>query len=84
MELADADIRFLRCFYGDIQAKRHFYLLLNETPWRQDNINVWGKHHLQPRLTAWYGDGGAERVNAAADLLFRTMISCGFSASADG
>jgi hypothetical protein len=26
----------------------------------------------------------ASRFNAATDLLFRTMISCGFSASADG
>ena len=30
--------------------------LLAETPWRQDSIVLFGKPHLQPRLTAWYGD----------------------------
>ena len=30
--------------------------LLAETPWRQDSIVLFGKRHLQPRLTAWYGD----------------------------
>ena len=34
--------------------------LTNETPWRQEEIVVWGKRHLQPRLIAWYGD--AERT----------------------
>jgi len=30
--------------------------LLAETPWRQDSIVLFGQRHLQPRLTAWYGD----------------------------
>ena len=30
--------------------------LVEETPWRADTIVVYGKRHLQPRLTAWYGD----------------------------
>ena len=30
--------------------------LLAETPWRQDSIVLFGKPHLQPRLTAWYGE----------------------------
>ena len=30
--------------------------LLNETPWREESVVVYGKRHLQPRLTAWYGD----------------------------
>ena len=30
--------------------------LLAETDWRQDTIVVYGKRHLQPRLSAWYGD----------------------------
>ncbi|WP_374598326.1 alpha-ketoglutarate-dependent dioxygenase AlkB [Sphingosinicella sp.] len=32
--------------------------LIDETPWRQENINVWGRTHQQPRLVAWYGDAG--------------------------
>ena len=30
--------------------------LLAETPWRAESVVVYGKRHLQPRLTAWYGD----------------------------
>jgi len=26
------------------------------TPWSQQQITVYGKHYLQPRLSAWYGD----------------------------
>lgn len=30
--------------------------LIGETAWRSELITVWGKQHLQPRLTAWHGD----------------------------
>ncbi len=30
--------------------------LIVSVPWRQDRITLFGKTHLQPRLTAWYGD----------------------------
>lgn len=33
-----------------------FARLLDETPWRAESVVVYGKRHLQPRLTAWYGD----------------------------
>ncbi len=29
--------------------------LIAETAWRADAITLWGKRHLQPRLTAWHG-----------------------------
>lgn len=30
--------------------------LAGETDWRQETVTVFGKRHLQPRLTAWHGD----------------------------
>jgi alkylated DNA repair dioxygenase AlkB len=30
--------------------------LLHETDWREETVVVYGKRHLQPRLSAWYGD----------------------------
>jgi alkylated DNA repair dioxygenase AlkB len=30
--------------------------LLQETSWREETVVVYGKRHLQPRLTAWHGD----------------------------
>jgi alkylated DNA repair dioxygenase AlkB len=58
--LPDADIRLMRRFYDAQQADRNFAGLLRDTPWRADTIKVWGKEYPQPRLTAWYGDAGAD------------------------
>jgi len=33
--------------------------LIDEVPWRSESIVLWGRKHLQPRLTAWYGDADA-------------------------
>ena len=30
--------------------------LIKETPWRLEQVTVWGKTYPQPRLVAWYGD----------------------------
>lgn len=30
--------------------------LIEETPWRLEQVAVWGKTYAQPRLVAWYGD----------------------------
>jgi alkylated DNA repair dioxygenase AlkB len=30
--------------------------LVDETAWREETVVVYGKRHLQPRLTAWHGD----------------------------
>ena len=30
--------------------------LLAETDWRAESVTLWGKQHLQPRLSAWHGD----------------------------
>ena len=36
---------------ADVMAR-----LMHETDWREETIVVYGKRHLQPRLSAWYGD----------------------------
>ena len=33
--------------------------LIRDTPWRQEDITLFGRTHRQPRLVAWYGDPGA-------------------------
>lgn len=56
LPLADADVRLwtnidLGTNYDALVQK-----LIEETPWRQEEITVYGKPYLQPRLSAWYGD----------------------------
>lgn len=35
-----------------------FNRLANDTLWRTESVNIWGKTFTQPRLIAWYGDEG--------------------------
>jgi alkylated DNA repair dioxygenase AlkB len=32
--------------------------LIADIPWRAEEIVLWGKRHMQPRLIAWFGDEG--------------------------
>lgn len=32
--------------------------LIHTTPWRAEDVLVWGRKYPQPRLIAWYGDPG--------------------------
>lgn len=47
--------------YADIMPhpEELMLMLLNETPWKQESIRMFGKYVPQPRLTAWYGDTDA-------------------------
>ncbi len=58
--LPDALLRFIPRFYSEDKAWEHFAALHEEVPWRHEPITLWGRQFLQPRLTAWYGDAGAD------------------------
>lgn len=48
--------------------------LVDETPWRAETIIVYGKRHLQPRLTAWYGEAGYTYSGLTLDPLPMTPL----------
>lgn len=56
--LPDAEIIYFPTFISEEDANSLFKDLLENTPWQQDEIIVYGKKHLQPRLTALYGNKG--------------------------
>jgi alkylated DNA repair dioxygenase AlkB len=56
--IVDAEVRFAHAFYRAPQSTQYMDKLLHEIAWRQESIVLWGKEHLQPRLSAWYGDPG--------------------------
>ncbi len=56
--LPDAEIEYFPSFFDSEKSKELFTKLLDEVPWQQDDIIVFGKIHLQPRLTALYGNEG--------------------------
>lgn len=54
-----SSLLFAPQFLSADEAETLFQKLLNETPWQQQRIRVYGKEYPEPRLTAWYGDAGA-------------------------
>ena len=58
LELPDAIFEYYPNFLSKEKADDFFKLLNEKTPWQQDTITVYGKNHLQPRLTALYGNEG--------------------------
>lgn len=56
--LPGADIYYLP--HADLGAPPDAVMqrLIAETPWRQEDIRLWGKTYKQPRLIAWVGDAG--------------------------
>ena len=57
-DLPDAIIQYYPHFFTSEKAADLFEILLNEIPWQQDDIRVFGQTHQQPRLTALFGNDG--------------------------
>jgi alkylated DNA repair dioxygenase AlkB len=58
LELQGAELLLLRHLELPRPAPALLSELIRETPWRSEEITVWGKTYMQPRLIAWYGDEG--------------------------
>ena len=43
-------------FFSPSEADKYFSALLEETPWEQHGFKMFGKHVLEPRLSAWHAD----------------------------
>jgi len=56
LKLMNADISYYPNLFSAEESVKLFNLLYKETPWKQDDIVVFGKKYKQPRLTALYGE----------------------------
>lgn len=52
LNLPDADIIYIQQFFSAEESLKLFKILLEEIEWQQDEITLFGKTHLQPRLTS--------------------------------
>lgn len=68
LDMADADVRYLDKFQTPLPSSHIRDKLLRDTPWSHEEVVVWGKRHLQPRLTAWYGDKGKHYSYSGASM----------------
>ena len=58
LPLPDAVFEFYPNFFNQEEADMLFDKLMNETPWQQDDITIFGKKVAQPRLTCLFGNEG--------------------------
>ena len=58
LNLPDAEVVYYPTFFDKKEADAIYAELVSTIPWQQDEITVYGKKHLQPRLTALYGNEG--------------------------
>ncbi|BAQ66506.1 alpha-ketoglutarate-dependent dioxygenase AlkB [Geminocystis sp. NIES-3709] len=58
LDLPNSDIVYYPNLWSLKEANVLLQKLENNIQWQQDYITLFGKTHLQPRLTAWYGDRG--------------------------
>ena len=56
LPLIDADLQLWRQVNLGRSYDSLLQTLIDDTAWRQEEITVYGKPYLQPRLSAWYGD----------------------------
>lgn len=56
IDLPQSDIRYYSSFISSESATKLMSTLRRTITWQQDNITVFGKTYLQPRLTALYGN----------------------------
>lgn len=56
LNLPDADVSYFPNVFDVKECEGFYNTLLQTIQWQQDSIKVFGKTHLQPRLTALYGD----------------------------
>ncbi|MFE3868915.1 alpha-ketoglutarate-dependent dioxygenase AlkB family protein [Flavobacterium sp. LS2P90] len=58
LTLPDAEVIYYPHFFNKEEADSIYAELINEIPWQQDEIRIFGKTHPQPRLTALFGNEG--------------------------
>ncbi|MGH7096576.1 MAG: alpha-ketoglutarate-dependent dioxygenase AlkB family protein [Stellaceae bacterium] len=58
LQIPDAEVARLPHLPLDRPADEVMQHLIAEVPWRAEEVVVFGRKVMQPRLTAWYGDPG--------------------------
>lgn len=65
---SEGEVYLVENFLDEDESKKFFDELLDSIDWHQDKIRMFGKVHLAPRLTAWYGDPGISYAYSGVQL----------------
>ncbi|MBD3582259.1 alpha-ketoglutarate-dependent dioxygenase AlkB [Flavobacterium sp. D33] len=55
-DLPNADVTLHDAFFSKEESDRYYTILLNETPWREFEMEMYDKTVKVPRMIAWYED----------------------------
>ncbi|NUY81924.1 alpha-ketoglutarate-dependent dioxygenase AlkB [Flavobacterium sp. MAH-1] len=66
-DLPDAEVTLRDAFFTKEEADFYYDILLNQTPWREFEMEIYDKTVKVPRMVAWYED--KENSGAAPDAL---------------
>ena len=58
IDTPDAEVVLYPYFFDVNLADDYFNALISQIKWSQESINLYGKQHQIPRLSAWYADDG--------------------------
>jgi alkylated DNA repair dioxygenase AlkB len=64
----DAELAYLARLALAEPGEQILKQLIAEIPWRSEEVVMWGRRTPQPRLTAWYGDPGADYAYSGIQL----------------
>jgi len=64
----DGECQYFKNFISEDECAHYLKYFINQIDWRHDPVTVYGKSYLQPRLTAWYGDAGADYTYSGLTL----------------
>ena len=67
-DIPDAELTLWEHFFSREEADTFYNTLMAETPWKQEEITVYDKTHLTPRLTVWYGKRRKESTKPVLEL----------------
>jgi alkylated DNA repair dioxygenase AlkB len=56
----DGTVNLFDSFLSPSECRQYFEILKTETPWKRDELILYGKHYTTKRKVAWYGDAEAE------------------------
>ena len=68
LDLPDARLEYIPDFLSPNEASRFFNGLVDEIPWQEGTVRLFGKEHPIPRLQAWIGDADARYRYSGVDL----------------
>lgn len=69
IQMPDSDISILRMIEMPLPYDQILRKLIDQTIWRQESVNIYGKHHQQPRLVSLYGDPGKKYDYSGISLM---------------